>query len=117
MTKNVRYMYHVCLIFLPRSVLYLILHDCTLYSIWEWRVEARPFTLRRMVWLLCTSQAKHLQGITDVQLNSFNQNPVEVIKISNLISHCYDRQVGYLSVITMGHQVRNPEILIVIKLH
>ena len=30
-----------------------------------------------------------------------------MIKISHLISHCYDRQAGYLSVITMAYQVRN----------
>ena len=30
-----------------------------------------------------------------------------MIKISHLISHCYDRQAGYLSVIKMAYQVRN----------
>ena len=30
-----------------------------------------------------------------------------MIEISHLISHCYDRQVASLSVITMAYQVRN----------
>ena len=30
-----------------------------------------------------------------------------MIKISHLISHCYDRQAGYLSVITTAYQVRS----------
>ena len=41
-----------------------------------------------------------------VQSNSLNHNPFkefqEAIKISHLISHCYNWQVAYLSVITIN---------------
>ena len=41
-----------------------------------------------------------MQYLTLIQSNS---NPVNLkCKISHLITHCYDRQVGYLLVITMG---------------
>ena len=36
-----------------------------------------------------------------IQSNSRNQN-LGSDKMSHLITHCYDRQVGYLSIITMA---------------